>query len=338
MDTLNTEIKEKILDLLRNSEIGASSSEIAKSIGHNRITVSKYLEIMKAHKLIEYKDVAQAKLWALANRNNKSKILVVDDEPHIVNLIKLSLNPQFKTFEAFTGLDALDQIYSNMPDLIILDLMMPGMNGYEVCQKVKENALTQHIPVMILSAKSDMKDKIAGINVGADDYVTKPFDPAELVARAELLIRSTDKKQEFNPLTNLQGRDAVSRELDRWIKKNQPFSITLFNIKNFRSFNEKYGFKKGDEVLKLVARLLTQKLEEAGCKNYVCGHPESDKFILVTNSKKQFSKKIALEFNKLVPYLYHDEEFSRLKNKIYLKSKRVSSRDIKTINLLKINI
>ncbi len=116
----------------------------------------------------------------------RKKILVVDDEPHIVNLIKLSLQDSFIIKEAFSGSEAIMLAKKEKPDLVVLDLMMPNMNGFEVCSKLRTMAETKDIPVLILSAKSQIVDKFKSINAGADDYMVKPFDPAELVKRIEM--------------------------------------------------------------------------------------------------------------------------------------------------------
>ena len=106
-------------------------------------------------------------------------VLIVDDEPHIVNLIKLSLNKdKYSVIGAYSAREALMHINKTTPDIVVLDLMMPGVNGYELC--------TQNIPILILSAKSQMNDKLHAIDVGADDYMTKPFDPMELIKRIKL--------------------------------------------------------------------------------------------------------------------------------------------------------
>jgi len=115
----------------------------------------------------------------------KKRILVVDDEPHIVNLIKLTLQDTFEIKEAFSGVEALEAVKTFTPDLIILDLMMPNMDGFETCTRLRAIAKTKNTPIMILSAKSQIVDKFKSINSGADDYVTKPFDPFELQKRIE---------------------------------------------------------------------------------------------------------------------------------------------------------
>lgn len=118
---------------------------------------------------------------------NKQNILVVDDEPHIVNLVKLSLSDErFFVEGAYSAKEALTKMGRFTPDLIILDIMMPGTNGYELCKELKEREDTKEIPVVILSAKNQINDKIQAVESGADDYVTKPFDPSELKKRVEL--------------------------------------------------------------------------------------------------------------------------------------------------------
>ncbi|MBT4540726.1 response regulator [Candidatus Woesearchaeota archaeon] len=117
----------------------------------------------------------------------RKNVLIVDDEPHIVNLIKLSLNKdKYNVTGAYSGREALMHIDKSIPDLVVLDLMMPGVNGYELCKALRENPKTRNVPVLILSAKSQMNDKLHAIDVGADDYMTKPFDPMELVKRIKL--------------------------------------------------------------------------------------------------------------------------------------------------------
>jgi two-component system, OmpR family, alkaline phosphatase synthesis response regulator PhoP len=121
------------------------------------------------------------------NVSDKKNILIVDDEPHIVNLVKLSLDKRkYDVSGAYSAREALRLIDSHIPDVIIVDLMMPGVNGYELCQSLRENLKTKQIPIIILSAKGQMNDKLHAIDVGADDYITKPFDPMELERRIKL--------------------------------------------------------------------------------------------------------------------------------------------------------
>ena len=125
--------------------------------------------------------------------DERKNVLIVDDEPHIVNLIKLSLNKdKYDVTGAYSGREALLHIEKNTPDLVVLDLMMPGVNGYELCKALRENSKTRNVPVLTLSAKSQMNDKLHAIDVGADDYMTKPFDPMELVKRIKLNLNMSN--------------------------------------------------------------------------------------------------------------------------------------------------
>ena len=116
----------------------------------------------------------------------KPKILIVDDEPHIVNLIKLTLGDDYEFLEPYSGMEVIKLAKSEQPYMVILDLMMPNIDGYQVCTAIRSNAETQNMPIMVLSAKSQIVDKFKSINVGADDYMVKPFEPAELIRRVRM--------------------------------------------------------------------------------------------------------------------------------------------------------
>jgi DNA-binding response OmpR family regulator len=129
----------------------------------------------------------------LVTEELRKNVLIVDDEPHIVNLVKLTLDQgKFCVQGAYSAREAMRVVESQVPDVIVVDLMMPGVNGYELCQALRENTRTRHVPIIILSAKGQMNDKLHAIDVGADDYITKPFDPLELERRIKLNLRSAN--------------------------------------------------------------------------------------------------------------------------------------------------
>jgi len=120
----------------------------------------------------------------------KAKILIVDDDPDLTNLVKSILEAEnYMVFAAESGEEALGEVPKLRPDLIILDIILPGMDGYDTCKILKTDEHTSLIPIIILSIKCGVKDRIAGLNIGADDYITKPFDPDELTARVEAVLR-----------------------------------------------------------------------------------------------------------------------------------------------------
>lgn len=131
----------------------------------------------------------------------KKKILVVDDEPHIVELVRFNLEASgFKVIEAMNGQKAIELAQSENPDLILLDLMLPGTDGLEVCRFLRQQKSTREIPIIMLTAKSEEIDKVLGLEIGADDYITKPFSPRELVARIKAVLRRSagSEKNENN--------------------------------------------------------------------------------------------------------------------------------------------
>ena len=137
MEALNEEIVKEIVDFIKSKDIGASASEIAKGIDKNRITVSKYLEVMGSKGVLESKQIAQAKYWQISN-GNKPRVLIVDDDKNILELVRLSLvHKDYDIVCANDGVEALELVRKEIPDLIVLDLMMPNLDGMEVCRDYK---------------------------------------------------------------------------------------------------------------------------------------------------------------------------------------------------------
>lgn len=133
-------------------------------------------------------------------KNHMKKILIVDDEEDIVELISYNLQKEgFAVLKAFSGKEVIATIGAQKPDLIILDLMLPGVSGLDLCRKVRANEVTADIPIIMLTAKGDEIDKIVGLEIGADDYMTKPFSVKELLARVRTVLRRTEKKQAAAP-------------------------------------------------------------------------------------------------------------------------------------------
>ncbi len=324
MDTLNKEIKDKIVDFLGKKDFGASSSEISKNTGHNRITVTKYLEIMNANGELEVEDVAQARLWRLKSKNQKPKILIVDDEPNVVELVALSLIPgKYKAIKAYSGLDALDKVYQENPDLIILDLMMPNVDGYEVCKRIKNSSLTQHIPVIILSAKGEIKDKLQSMQLGADDYITKPFDPMEMEARVNAVLRRVRKDIDTHPLTKLPGKSSLEEEIRKKLKSKKEFHLHCFHIPDIEKFKKEKGYRRTDDTIALIARAFANTLNDF--QDSFLAHTIRDKFVIVS-SEKEVENAIKKTFENILPYITKNPE----KPNIKIETKKVSSKKLET--------
>lgn len=171
-----------------------TTSEIVSRVNMSKVTALKYLEALKEKCIVDCEEIGTAKIWYLKTEEKKIekkiKVLVADDDKNVINIIRDSVEPDlFEIFEAANGKEALGMVFAESPDILVLDIMMPDMDGYSVCEKLKEQDSTKKIPIIILSAKTGVEDKLKAIDLGIDDYIVKPFDPRELKARIKMRLR-----------------------------------------------------------------------------------------------------------------------------------------------------
>jgi diguanylate cyclase (GGDEF)-like protein len=212
-----------------------------------------------------------------------SKILIVDDEPTIVELLEEHLRSEgYETLHAYSGEEALQLLEHEVPDLVLLDLMLPGMDGYEVCRLMQRDARLNHIPVIMLTARSAVQNRVLGYQRGADDYVVKPFDPDELSVRVRAQLHHL-YHEDVSELTGLPGSQIVENKItERSAQNGGPWSIIYVDIENFTVFNETYSYLEGDELVKLTARVLSQAVREVGAAGDFIGHIGGDQFAIIT--------------------------------------------------------
>ncbi len=186
--------EKELLDAIKKDKM--TTSEIVESVNMSKVTALKYLEVLKEKGLVDYEEIGNAKIWSLKKSTKriqkKIKILVADDDPNVISIIKESFEPGlYDILEAANGKEALGMVFAETPDIIVLDIMMPGMDGYSVCEELKEHDSTNKIPIIILSAKTTIEDKLKAMDLGIDDYIAKPFDPRELEARIKMRLQRT---------------------------------------------------------------------------------------------------------------------------------------------------
>jgi PleD family two-component response regulator len=189
--------EKELLNVLKRGKL--TTSEIVGRVNMSKATALKYLDSMKEKKLIGGEEIGTAKIWFLKNEEkkagNKIKVLVADDDKNIIKIIRYSIDSdQFEVLEAANGKEALGMVFARSPDILILDVMMPEMDGYMVCKELKEHDSTKNLPIIILSAKVSVDDKIKAMGLGIDDYLVKPFDPRELEARIRMRLKLSDSK------------------------------------------------------------------------------------------------------------------------------------------------
>lgn len=216
--------------------------------------------------------------------DGKETILVADDDEDIVRFVEVNLRLEgFNVHTVSDGEQALQAAYELMPELVLLDVMMPKLDGFEVCQRLRSDTRTKHLSVIMLTAKSLSADKVVGLTAGADDYMIKPFDPIELVARVKSALRRSKTMRGLNPLTQLPGNVEVQEQLSKRVESGQPFALLYVDLDNFKSFNDHYGFLRGDEVIKLLASCAREAIEAHGGFGSFLGHIGGDDFVAIVS-------------------------------------------------------
>ena len=194
-------------------------------------------------------------------------ILAIDDSPEIHQLLKVRLkNLDVELSHAHCGFDGFDQAQATHPDLILLDVMMPDASGFDICRKLKATADTQNIPVIFLTGASDVDQKVLGFDVGAVDYIQKPFDSAELNARVRAALRTKRfqdmlaQRAMIDGLTGLWNRahfdQRMHEEVAAAARYSRPMSLIMMDVDKFKPLNDNHGHPFGDEVLQAVGDVL----------------------------------------------------------------------------------
>ena len=237
----------------------------------------------------------------------KARLLVVEDDIDIANMLKIYFSGmEFDVDVANRGRDALEKTKHIIPHLIVLDIMLPDIDGYEVCRNLRTNTRTSHIPVIFLTQKDERSDKLQGLELGADDYITKPFDIEELKLRVQGAIRRSERESLTDPHSGLPAGRLIEEQLRRIIRE-QNWALLDVRVNNFESFKDVYGFVASDDVLRFAAMLITEVVDEMGTTSDFIGHAGGDNFIIISTSdaaprirqrlKERFAGEIQSHYN-----------------------------------------
>ncbi len=216
-----------------------------------------------------------------------SRILIIDDEIHSVKFIEKYLkNKGYDILTASNGKEGISKAKKELPDLTILDVRLPGMDGLTVCQKLREDKSTQRLPIIMLSAKVNCEDKISGFKAGADDYITKPFDLQELLVRIEGLLWRSHIAKRNDPLTDQSGNFSIEDEITKRINSNSPYAVCYLNLNNLKEYVNKYGRTRGDKIVLKSAEIIGRTVSLEGNPNDFIGHSDTGDFIIITTPEK----------------------------------------------------
>lgn len=246
---------------------------------------------------------------------NKGRILVVEDDLDIANMLRIYFDSQgYEVHVAGRGGDALELCRKKLPHVVVLDIMLPDMNGYEVCKKLRSNLRTSHIPIMFLTQKDERTDKIAGLELGADDYITKPFDIEELKFRIQNAVIRTTRESLTNPVTGLPSGKLIEEQL-RLLMRKDGWAIVYIGLRDFGSFNEVYGFVAGDDVLRFTAMVVGDAVDELGTPNDFIGHTAANDFVIITTAgqaqaiKKKITDRFATEVGTFYNFKHREQGY-----------------------------
>ncbi|MGH2710989.1 MAG: GGDEF domain-containing response regulator [Actinomycetota bacterium] len=241
-------------------------------------------------------------------------LLVVDDDPDIARFIEVNLRTHgFEVHLASDGVEALERAQEIRPDLVLVDVMMPRMDGFQVVDHLRSDPRTANTSIIMLTAKALTADKVLGITAGADDYIIKPFDPVELVARVKGTLRRAREMRAISPLTGLPGNARIHDELLGRIASNRPFALLYADLDNFKAYNDHYGFLRGDDALRQIARAIQDTCLQLGGSEVFVGHLGGDDFVMVApvSLAEELCRQIIEACEKVITGLYEEEDRTR---------------------------
>jgi DNA-binding response OmpR family regulator len=237
----------------------------------------------------------------------KARLLVVEDDFDISNMLRIYFTGQgYDVDVAPRGGEALERTRQVMPHLIVLDIMLPDIDGYEVCRRLRTNTRTSHVPVIFLTQKDERSDKLQGLELGADDYITKPFDIEELKWRVQNAITRSERESLTDPQTGLPAGRLIEDQLRRVIR-SKGWALMDIRLSSFEPFKDVYGFIAGNDVLRSAAMLMGEVVDKFGTLDDFIGHAGGDNFVIITTEaaapairqqlKSRFNEEVLTHYN-----------------------------------------
>jgi diguanylate cyclase (GGDEF)-like protein len=248
----------------------------------------------------------------------RQKILLVDDDPAIRMICREVLEGVgYAVAEAAGGVEAQTEAKRFRPDLVVLDVMMPDVDGFTLAQRLREELSTVLTPVIFLSARGRTADKVRAFKLGAEDYLVKPFDSAELLARVEKALARRDAELSASPTTKLPGSGAIELEIDRRLQiahaDGGDFAFCYLDLDNLKAFNDYYGYAKADGVIRQTGDIIRDVVAREGSGGDFIGHIAGDDFVFITSVERvdRVCRTVAQTFDRLVPLYYNRSDRER---------------------------
>ena len=244
----------------------------------------------------------------------KQKVLVVEDEINLRDVLRIQLESDgFQVLTAKDGREALEVAVKGLPDLVLLDVMLPHVDGYEMCRRLRGTFATHHIPIIMLTARAEMDGRLQGLEGGANDYISKPWERRELLLRVRNALNWSRQQRAASPLTGLPGNVSINEELGRRLALGKPFAMLQVDVDYFKAFNDHYGYARGDQAIQSLARILVESSRRFGGTGNFIGHIGGDDFVILTTPEEAeaLGEAVIAEFVEAVKTLYDPEDRER---------------------------
>jgi len=254
------------------------------------------------------------------NENQSQKILIADDSRINIDILVEIFKDEYEIIIARDGRQTLKRVASDPPDLILLDILMPEIDGYVVCRRLKEDAKTTDIPVVFITSLSHKDDESRGLALGAIDYIKKPIKVPIVKARVSNLLKLRAAMVELeslrqlaldaNPNTGLPGNNSINKILTAALQNNDASCVIYADLDNFKAFNDKYGFARGDAVIQFTASVLKKAVKTSDCDDAFIGHIGGDDFVLLIPSEtsNDVADAIKSRFDQGIIAFYNSED------------------------------
>jgi DNA-binding response OmpR family regulator len=236
----------------------------------------------------------------------KHKILIVEDDPDVAEMLNAYFRVQgYEVFTVNWGEDGVRAGQTSAPDLVILDIRLPDIDGYEVAKRLRADRRTQEIPIIFLTEKRERIDRLLGFEVGADDYITKPFDVQELRLRVRNALKRVSQGSLTNPVSGLPEGPLVDERLSEVIHKSG-WSLLHISISHLDAFREAYGFVASDDVLRAISLMIQNTIKESDTTDDFLGHISPTDFVVIMtpDSMSAFQERIRSRLEQSLDYFY----------------------------------
>ncbi|MFZ4813825.1 MAG: response regulator [Phototrophicaceae bacterium] len=235
-----------------------------------------------------------------------NRLLIVEDDYDVAEMLLMYFTShRYEVYHADSGIRGVDLARTKFPNLILLDVMMPEMNGYEVCAHLRKQSLTKHIPVIFLTQRDERADRLSGLELGADDYIAKPFNVEELRLRVQRSIERATRESLYERRTGLPTTAMIEAEIEDAQKTNRPYHQLQLELVGFSAFTDQYGFMAADQVIAHAAKTIREALLVNGTPQDFIGIRE-DQFVVMSyaDSSVGLPEKLIAAFNKEVRAFY----------------------------------